>query len=219
MIMLILLKSMACFGQVPANLINSNKSGIEREKTQPAQNILGNGLCFTLNKGQIADMNRRLCPDILYKGETSGADIYLCKTGISYVYSNTNNVMRRIDEQVEELIKAGIINEMDEQKKKEELLQKEKIKIHCIDMDFINSNPEFNTINDEELEGYNKYYYAHCPNGILNVKQYNKVSNLNENGGHLAIDRNNNVYLYMEIETNRDSLLTLVPTSLILQVE
>ena len=72
----------------------------------PTTSLRGSGICFTPNKGQIADMDGKLCPDVLYKGDGGGADIYLRKTGLSYVYSNMGEVMYKVNEQVEELRSA-----------------------------------------------------------------------------------------------------------------
>ncbi|MBI2268919.1 MAG: SBBP repeat-containing protein [Bacteroidetes bacterium] len=163
-------------GNVVANGNSDKRTPSEKEKSQLSQNLRGSGLCFTPNKGQLADMNGKLCPDILYKGSGGGADIYLRTTGLSYVYSNMAEVMHEVDEQVEKLIQAGAITEADERKSKEELMQKENIKVHRVDMDFANCNENIEQLNENEVEGYNNYYYAHCPNGVLNVKQYNKVT-------------------------------------------
>ncbi|MBI2268973.1 MAG: SBBP repeat-containing protein, partial [Bacteroidetes bacterium] len=145
--------------------------------TPEARNLLnGNGMCFTPNKGQIADMNGKLCPDVLYKSESGAADIYLRKTGISYVFSNMAEVMHEVHEKVEALINAGTLTEADEHTKQDELMRDEKIKTHRVDMDFAGANTNCRLVNENELDGYNNYYYAHCPNGITNVKQYNKVT-------------------------------------------
>ncbi|MBI2271001.1 MAG: PKD domain-containing protein [Bacteroidetes bacterium] len=144
--------------------------------TANPHSLRGSGMSFTLNKGQIADRNGKPCPEVLYKSETPGADIYLRKTGLSYVLSNMNQVMHEIEEQVEEKEKAGEITEQEEKELKEELMRKARIKLHRVDMEFESCNKYIQTINEEELEGYNNYYYGHCPNGVLNVKQYNKVT-------------------------------------------
>lgn len=165
-----------------SNMVAGSKQNDPRmQGARPS--IRGNGLCFTPNKGQIADRNGKLCPDVLYKGDDGGTDIYLRKTGISYVHNNMGEVQHEIDEQVEELIKAGIITEADEHKRKEELMQKESIKVHRVDMDFANclpagqaGNENIKQLNEAEVDGYTNYYYAHCPQGITNVKQYNKVT-------------------------------------------
>jgi PKD repeat protein len=138
--------------------------------------LRGNGLCFTPNKGQIADMDGKPCQDVLYKGDGGGANIYLRKTGISYVYSNMGGVMHDAEEEVEELIKAGRITELEEKKKKDELVEKQNIKVHRVDMDFEGGNQDINVITADEVDGYRNFYYAHCPQGISGVKQYNKVT-------------------------------------------
>lgn len=43
-------------------------------------------------------------------------------------------------------------------------------------MDFEGCNNSILTINEDEIDGYQNYYYAHCPNGLTNLKQYNKVT-------------------------------------------
>lgn len=98
---------------------NTNKHNLsEKKQSQFTQSQKSNGLCFTPNKGQIIDMAGQLCPNVLYKGDGGGADIYLRKTGISYVFSNSDQVIHEVGEQVEGLIKVGAITETDEQKKK-----------------------------------------------------------------------------------------------------
>ncbi|MBI2271758.1 MAG: SBBP repeat-containing protein [Bacteroidetes bacterium] len=148
----------------------------EKEHTQFTVNMHGSGLCFTPNKGQIADVNGKQCPDVLYKGDGGGADIYLRKTGISYVYTNMGLVIHEIEEQIEDLIKAGTLTQTEGQKKKDELLQKEPIKMHRVDMDFANCNKNITTQYEDLVDGYSNYYYANCPQGITYVNQYNKVT-------------------------------------------
>ncbi|MBI2268827.1 MAG: SBBP repeat-containing protein [Bacteroidetes bacterium] len=160
-----------------ANNDKARHVSAEKERSQIAQNLLGSGLRFTPNKGQIADRNGRLRPDVLYKGEGNGSNIYLRKTGISYVFSNMAEVMYEVHEKVEEIehSKEGLGGKT-EGEWEQELVQKESIKVYQVDMDFINCNANIKAIDEDEIAGYNNYYYAHCPDGVLNVKQYNKVT-------------------------------------------
>jgi PKD repeat protein len=136
----------------------------------------GNGLSFALNKGQIIDAAGKPRPDILYKGNGAGASIYLRNTGISYVYSNMSKIIHETEEQVEELIKTGAVTEATEAGKKKELMQKQILNLHRVDMDFVNCNNNIITRNEDEVDGCQNFYYPHCPDGITNVKQYNKVT-------------------------------------------
>ncbi|MBI2270635.1 MAG: SBBP repeat-containing protein [Bacteroidetes bacterium] len=183
----IILLATFCLAPTLSIAENSGKHGrFKKEHSQFSHNMRGNpsaphglngaGMNFTPNKGQIADMNGKFYPDVLYKGAGAGADVYLRKTGISYVYCNIGEVIHDVNEQIEELINAGTLTESDEQKKKDELMQSKSIKVHRVDMDFEDCNSSIKPANEDEIDGYNNYYYAHCPNGVLNIKQYNKVT-------------------------------------------
>ena len=145
-------------------------------KSQSGTSLHSNDMHFTPNKGQIADASDKFCPDVLYKGDGGGADIYLRRMGISYVFNNMNEVMHEVDEQVEGLEKSGDINSTNEQETRQHLMQNQILKIHRVDMDFVggNLNAEMQTF--DEIGGYTNYYYAHCPQGITNIHQYNKVT-------------------------------------------
>ncbi len=155
---------------------NNPKPSTNNQQPTTINHLRSGGMVFTPNKGQITDMEGNWRPDILYKGRTQEAAIYLRRTGISYVQTNISEVMFKIDGQLEELIQVGVLTETDKKTKQDQLLQKEKINIHRIDMDFAGANTHCQLVNEDELQGFNNYYYAHCPNGILNVKQYNKVT-------------------------------------------
>ncbi|MCC6690734.1 MAG: hypothetical protein IT235_04305 [Bacteroidia bacterium] len=137
--------------------------------------LKGSGMLFTPNKGQIADMKGNLCPEILYKGDGGGADVYLRKTGMSYVTSNMSEVMSEINKEVELKKFDPNFSQQQVEELKRQLEEKALIKIQRTDVDFAGGNPNSETLNQEEVEGYTNYYYAHCPNGITNVKSYNRV--------------------------------------------
>ncbi len=153
-----------------SSLLHAGNTDLSNPKYNSGLN--GNGLCFTPNKGQL----KRPCPEVLYKGEGNGADIYLRKTGISYVYSNTGEVMKKVNQKAEELELNGMLKGSSEKQKKKELLKNEVCRIQRLDMDFVGSNSNFITSTGDELNGYENYYYPQCPEGILNVKQCNKVT-------------------------------------------
>jgi gliding motility-associated-like protein len=145
----------------------------EKEQKQFIKSLRGDGMMFTQNQGQIVDIDGKLHPDILFKSSINGVDVYLRKTGISYVRSNLSEVMYEIEEQIEKKEKNSK-GESDELK--QYLMQKALIKTHRLDVDFsgANVNPEIQTA--RQVEGYTNYYYAHCPQGINNVNSYNEVT-------------------------------------------
>jgi len=155
-------------------LIISIASNAQSTREQ-ASKVPGNETAFIPNRGQIIDMNQHLRPDILFKSQGNGCDIYLRKTGISYVYSNIESVMQKINQQTERSEQSFDINPAEKQKRKQELMEKSEVKIHRIDLDFVNSLPA-ETLTEEQVEGYHNYYYAHCKNGITNVKSFNKIT-------------------------------------------
>lgn len=164
-----------------AQTYSPGKLSSEKEQTQftnpdSYRDLRGNGMCFTENKGQVVDTRGGICPDVLYTGNSSGANIYLRKTGISYVQNNMGEVIREVNEQAEEFEKTGEITAANEQGKKRELIQKQIIKLHRTDVDFINCSANTATQTAERVEGYANYYLAHCPNGIMQVNSYNRIT-------------------------------------------
>jgi hypothetical protein len=149
------------------------------DKEQAQLNHKGNGICFTPNKGQIANMDGKLVPDVLYKADGSAGNVFLRKTGISYVFSNMGEVMHELHEQEEEkekeLKKTGNLKPHAIDIWKEEAMRKSKINFQRVDMDFANCNTNITTSNENEIEGFLNFYYAHCPDGVTNVKQFHKV--------------------------------------------
>ncbi|MBI2270642.1 MAG: SBBP repeat-containing protein [Bacteroidetes bacterium] len=181
---------------------NDKRTPGEKDRTQFTRKVPGNpaaphggaGMLFTQNKGQIIDIDNHLRPDILYKSSTKGSDIYLRKTGLSYVFSNLIKVMNEVKEQLEELEISGQITAQNKQQKEEELNQKQILKVHRVDMDFVGANSSMQTIEDvssgtgtlsgvevsvkeeDAAVGSLNYYYPHCPQGVTDVRQYNKIT-------------------------------------------
>ncbi|MCC6690914.1 MAG: hypothetical protein IT235_05220 [Bacteroidia bacterium] len=172
--------SLAVIIDASATAFAQNAIGFGSQTTKNSElitknSLKGSGMCFTPNKGQIADTKGNPCPDILYKGDGGGADVYLRKTGMSYVTSNIGEVMHEIDKEVEIKKYDLSFSQAQAEELKRQLQEKALIKIQRTDVDFEGSNPIPQTQNEEEVEGYTNYYYAHCPNGITNVKSYNRV--------------------------------------------
>ncbi len=125
----------------------------------------GNGMLFTPNKGQVADMNGNYRPELLYVGDGGGYKVFLEKNKIHYVLSKTiegNNV------ETSEGIDSRDKLKIDQSKK---ML----VNIHRFDVEFLNSNPNAEVVEDNKVEGHKNYYYPHCSNGVTNVNSFNKL--------------------------------------------
>ncbi|MBI2271746.1 MAG: SBBP repeat-containing protein [Bacteroidetes bacterium] len=146
----------------------------DNEQAKTITPLRGNGISFTPNKGQVADAAGDLRPDVLYKGEGGGSDIYIRKTGISYVLSNVNEVTKEIIEKAEESEKLND-SKVNTVQKVRELWKEHQLRIHRVDMDFVDGNARQEVITYDQLEGYSNYYYAHCPQGITYVNSYNAI--------------------------------------------
>lgn len=134
-------------------------------------------IAFIENKGQIIDMEGKVRPDILFKADIGNAEVYLRKEGISYVLSSVKG-LQEVQEKEDAMRLAGleegeirqIISEMENQ-----LL----IDLYRIDMAFIGANKTVNIKTERLISGYNNYYLGHCPQGITQVKSFQKITQEN----------------------------------------
>jgi len=108
---------------------------------------------FTENKGQVADMSGNLRNDILFQGSDKHCKIYLRNSGISYVIGKT-----QYKNELESDPDSAIVN------------------LHRIDLEFKNANKTNVVSTDGISNSYTNYYLAHCPDGISNVRTYNKIT-------------------------------------------
>jgi len=136
------------------------------------------GLMFTLNKGQVADDKQQARPDILFKGKCNAADVYLRKTGISYVRSNMAEGLNTVKRQLEQIRKGGKpdVKLKPGEDLRQLLLSKQTVKVQRVDVDFVNANSEPEISTGEQYQGVSNYFYGHCPQGITNVPSYNQVA-------------------------------------------
>ena len=169
-------------------------------------------ISFTENKGQVYDQNYKPRPDVLYSAMTGDMTVHIKNNGISYQLYNIDSWKN---------VKDNLTNK--------EHVEIDKQKIYRVDLNWINSNKNFTTSQDETLQGYNNYYLESCPNGALNVKSYTGITlhnlydgiNLHfyEKGGSLKYDyivEPNSNYKQIqisvegtEIEINKDGSINL----------
>lgn len=119
-------------------------------------------LLFTQNKGQIADFEGNLRPDVLFTTHSKGVKLFFTKNGISYQFQKTE-------------YPEGY-DAKDKQKNLEAELEKQiKTTTYRMDMELVgaSSNPVIETENKNEY--FENFYLPQCPNGILNVPTFSKV--------------------------------------------
>ena len=111
---------------------------------------------FTPNKGQIN------ANEVLFYSRNGNMDIFITKSGISYV--------------VYDIEKKQVIEDKDDHCKKKYHYKALNIHYSRIDYDLIGGSiKKENIVYQDELPGYENYYLGHQPEGILFVKSYRKV--------------------------------------------
>jgi len=125
-------------------------------------------IIFIPNTGQIIDTKGNLRPDILYKAELNGVDLYLTNRGMSFVFYKYEDASKNLAAGNKETDK--IRNHL-----KYDFDRDRKIRMYRMDLDIVGMNTNVRTVNEEQTEEYFNYYYAHCPEGISNVYGYRKV--------------------------------------------
>ena len=116
---------------------------------------------FIENLGQMTDVNHVPVPFVLFRASAPGMDVYLTEKGLTYVFIKS-------EEEQEKKSKSGV-----------ETRQREKIKT---EMAWINLHLAGASIKREHIirEGESRehfnFFYAHCPDGIYGVKQYERIT-------------------------------------------
>ena len=155
---------------------------IVKSQEKQQYDLRGNGMLFTPNKGQVIDTDKKLRPDILFVGDGGQANVYIRKTGISYVMTNAGDLIGKVNSQLETEEKNRITLPQDKEKRKTELLQQLSMTVQRTDVEFINCNSTTEIITKDQTEGYKNFYYSHlpagkagCPDGITHVNSYNTI--------------------------------------------
>ena len=121
---------------------------------------------FIENKGQIVDTKGHPRPDIKYYTEcVNGVQMYFAKDKISYVFPKYDTTQ---------------LNEMSSPFERRLFAKSGRVREHVselyrMDMNILNAAPTSIEC-DGESSDYTNYYYAHCPNGILNIHSYSLIT-------------------------------------------
>lgn len=113
---------------------------------------------FVENGGQVRDQHQNMRNDIIYVGHTGNLSYYIRKNGISYQFSKVQS-WSTID---------------GEDPKKNRKIPDTTI-VYRLDVNLINTNREIYWKGEGLLSGYENFYTARCPTGILKVKSFKSV--------------------------------------------
>ena len=124
----------------------------------------GEGLRFLENKGQMTDMHGKGVGNLLFKTSVAGVDLYVTNQGLSYLFHSFNKH--------DTLSRWGKFY-------KHNIPDKHVIEDYCrADMELVGADIRNDNI-EKEGESYDRsdYYLGGiCPNGILSVHSYSKVT-------------------------------------------
>jgi gliding motility-associated-like protein len=116
---------------------------------------------FIENKGQILDVNARPVPFVLFKAEAPGMNLYITEKGLTYVF-------------VKHLKKEGQKQEINPATSFQKQLKTEMAWFN-VHLDGAKIQRE-NIIKEVESQEHFNYFYGHCPQGIYEVHQYDKIT-------------------------------------------
>jgi hypothetical protein len=108
---------------------------------------------FVENKGQIADHNGNPLPEVLFQSTGTGPQIFITTSGLTYVFHQRKTVAANQDDQNYDVNWS-------------------KIEMHIEGA----SIKKENVIMENRLPGVSNFYYANCPQGILDVVSYHNVT-------------------------------------------
>ncbi len=119
-------------------------------------------LRFTENAGQVADLQGNPRPDILFTAHSRGVKLFVSHTGIHYQFTRT---FEKTTEKSDKALTA-----------KFEHAEIDSTQFYRMDMQLVGANANATIIKEGEGSDYENYYLAHCPNGILGVKNYTRIT-------------------------------------------
>src|SRR6185312_15487709 len=150
---------------VPFSVLAGKNDSALRTKVIQWMSTAG-GIRFLENKGQIMDMQHKAVKNVLFKAGTGGVNVYVTTTGLSYVFT-----------------------EIDKHKKAETPARPNQLAKRYQDntttIQYCRAGMQLagadirkeNIVKEDESGNRTDYYYGDvCPNGILNVHSYGKVT-------------------------------------------
>lgn len=123
---------------------------------------------FIENKGQLCDVNYQPAPYLLFKLQQPGTDVYITDWGLSYVFHYS-----------EENPQNSAAGDKDKFKLPDEKFKpKDLITHYCrADMELVGADiRKENIVKEYESSDYFNYYLSQCPDGVMEVRNYGKLT-------------------------------------------
>jgi|GEM_PF-554398 gliding motility-associated-like protein len=159
--------SLACYGK-SSTTDTAGKAELNSRVTGWMQKNCG--LRFTENKGQMTDMQGNAATDLLFKTSSRGVDMYITKNGLSYVFKKFEEHEKASSLKISNPLKLARNYEPDNDST---------IETYCrADMNLAGADiREENIIKEGESFDRADYYIGGiCPNGVMNVHSYEKIT-------------------------------------------
>ncbi|MFO0478910.1 MAG: SBBP repeat-containing protein, partial [Bacteroidota bacterium] len=151
-------------------LLENKKNDNEAEiKKRVSASMSNRPVKFLENKGQMMDVNNKPVPFVLFRAEAPGMNVYVTEKGLTYVFVKAEEEEHEREREKEKEHKKGILAGPEE----------EKIKM---EMAWVNVNLEganiqrSNIVKEGQSAEHFNYFYGHCPEGIYDVNQYDKIT-------------------------------------------
>lgn len=149
------------FAQVAAPC--NGKANLPNRIQSIAQPLVNAGLRFTENKGQIADFDGSLRPDILFTAQNNGVKLFLTANGIQYQFRRDFSQPEKANK------KAGMLA-------KNEMEEIDSTQFYQLYVSLNGANPNPKVIRDGAGVDVENFFLPHCPKGITGVKNYNRIT-------------------------------------------
>ncbi|AWH83898.1 hypothetical protein HYN59_01645 [Flavobacterium album] len=129
------------------------------------ESLKDNSVGFVENKGQIINQDNKINKEVCYLLATPGLNVQLRKTGFSYDFYEASKKSAAIKSTNKNFIGADypVFDEISN------------YKIHRVDFDFQNINPNSKIIALGKCEGYDNFYNLPYSGGVTNVFKYKEI--------------------------------------------
>lgn len=145
---------------IQAQAIKAQPGKVPTQKDQ--RNILKSTLKFTENLGQVADVNGKPLPEVLFTAQGSGMRFFITRNAIYYQFTQAQNLTRE----------SGMIDNAPGRSKK----QPASYATHRFNVTLKGALDPKSVIREQPGNDVEHFYLAHCPQGITNVHNYQRVT-------------------------------------------